>query len=260
VKIFCINLPRSRDRRDFQRKQAANHGLEINFLEAIDYKNLSESDLQRAAQCWTRPIVGKDVGCFRSHKAAWQKISSSSGLCMVIEDDIVFSHSIASAVGLIEAQHSDPFAVYDLEYAPRKHLLGKEQVWRVNGITARELYVNKCGAGCYVLSPLAAKRLLAEVDEYAMVDSWLWTRPWINKIQIEPCPAAQIRDLTNNPQFEAATSGPAPVEYSQYNWFDKKRIRLRLTMDQAKSAIKGLMAGEKRDLIVDRSDFEISES
>lgn len=260
MQIFCINLPRSQDRRDFQRQQAALHGLDICFLEAIDYKHLSESELKRAAQFWTRPIEGKDIGCFHSHRSAWERVSSSSGLCMVVEDDVVFSNLIKQAIDLVEIQHSDPFAVYDLEYAPRQHLLGKEPLWSFDGLTARELFINKCGAGCYVLSPLAAKRLLAEVSEYAMVDSWPWTRPWITKIQIEPCPAAQVRDLFDRPEFEAYTSGSDPKWYSPSSWIRKKQIRLRLTMDQAKSAIKGLMAGEKRDLIVDRSDFEISES
>lgn len=249
MKIYCINLARSADRRAFQLAQAQRLGLDIEFIDAVDFKGLSESTLHEAAQHWTRPIVGKDVGCFHSHQKAWQQVAKGKEPAMILEDDIVFSNVLPEVLQALSGQHFPQNRVYDLEYAPRKHVLAKKPIWKAGSVMATRMFINKVGAGCYVISPWVAQNLLNNVATYAMVDSWLWTRPWIEQVQIEPCASAQSRDLeVSAKNIQLSTAGPQPKEYAPISWFRAKQIRLALTFDQLGSFILALMFGKQRML------------
>ena len=67
MKIYIISLDNYQDRQKFQLKQALKFDLDIEIISAIDAKVLTESDLQEAANLWSRPINAKDVACFLSH-------------------------------------------------------------------------------------------------------------------------------------------------------------------------------------------------
>ena len=232
------------------------YGLTLEFIEAIDYKDLSVEQLETAAKHWTRPIVGKDVGCFMSHRRAWSVVAESSEPCVIIEDDIVFSEQIGSALKAIERHSFSADQIYDLEFAPRKHLISRFAAWEDSFFVARRLYINKTGAGCYVLTPQVATRLLKEVKPYVMVDSWLWTRPWLQVFQVEPCPAAQSRDLGAFYDFEPATSQGEVLFYAPGRFFKRKKIRLSLTLDQLKNFVVGLMFGVNRALKLDLAQYQ----
>lgn len=255
MEILCINLKRSTDRRRFQERQAEAFGLNLRFIDATDYRDLPPDQLTNAARYWTRPIVGKDVGCFESHRRAWEVVARMTNPCMVIEDDVVFTKKIATVLREIENQHFANNLVYDLEFEPRKHLIAKKAQWKKNGFYASQLFINKTGAGCYVLTPHVADRLLSEVRPYAMVDSWLWTRPWLQVLQIEPCPAAQSRDLEGAYEFGTATTQTKEIYLPPGNLLSRKLLRLSLTKDQLVSFCRGLVFGENRYLRVDRQDF-----
>ena len=256
MRILCINLKRSKDRYQFQEQQARKYGLVLEFIEAIDYKDLSVEQLETAAKHWTRPIVGKDVGCFMSHRRAWSVVEASSEPCVIVEDDIVFSDQICHALKAIESHSFSADQIYDLEFAPRKHLISRFAVWEDPPVLARRMFINKTGAGCYVLTPQVATRLLKEVKPYVMVDSWLWTRPWLQVIQVEPCPAAQSRDLSAFYDFESATSQGDILSYAPGTFFRRKKIRLSLTLDQLKKFVIGLMFGVNRALKLDLEQYQ----
>lgn len=263
MKIYCINLKRSTDRKTFQLEQARSLGLEIEFVDAVDFMSLAEDELIEAAQCWTRPIVGKDVGCFHSHRNAWRLVAEGTEPAIIMEDDVVFSDDLPSVIEALQAENFPDYRVYDLEFASRPHVLEKKAEWVRFGITATRIFVNKVGAGCYVITPKAAKRLLEEVGKYVMVDSWLWTRPWIEQVQIEPCPASQARDVRSHPSqsfgFELSTgiaqASTQPAIFHQKSWWRKKLIRLGLTFDQAGSYLKSVFRGERRMLKVQAESF-----
>ena len=63
MKIFIISLKGYQERRDFQISQAKKHNLEIEFIDAINGSQLTENDLQQAANKWTRNI-------FRTHRVS----------------------------------------------------------------------------------------------------------------------------------------------------------------------------------------------
>lgn len=256
MEILCINLKRSADRRQFQERQAEVLGLNLRFLDATDYRDLSVSELANAARHWTRPIVGKDVGCFQSHRRAWEVVARMHAPCVILEDDIVFTKNIVAILREIETKEFPDNRVYDLEFEPRKHLIAKRAMWQKNGFYASQLFINKTGAGCYVLTPYVARRLLSEVGVYAMVDSWLWTRPWLQMMQIEPCPAAQSRDLEQKYAFETATTQAKEAYLSTGSLLSRKLLRASLTADQLFNFCRGVIVGENRRLNFNREDFQ----
>ena len=74
MKTFIISLHSHSERRIFQQQQASSKGLDYEFIEAIDAAELSINILQNAANNWSRPIVAEDVGCFLSHRKAWEAV------------------------------------------------------------------------------------------------------------------------------------------------------------------------------------------
>ncbi|WP_445781366.1 glycosyltransferase family 25 protein [Shewanella sp.] len=255
MEILCINLRRSADRRQFQERQAEVLGLNLRFLDATGYRNLSVSELANAARHWTRSIVGKDVGCFQSHRRAWEVVARMHSPCVILEDDIVFTKNIAAILRELETVQFPDNRVYDLEFEPRKHLIAKRAIWKGNGFYASQLFINKTGAGCYVLTPYVARRLLSEVGVYAMVDSWLWTGPWLQMVQIEPCPAAQSRDLQQNYAFDTATTQANDTYLLTGTLLSRKLLRASPTADQLFNFCWGVIVGENRRLKLNRGDF-----
>lgn len=256
MKIYCINLNRSVKRREFQINQAKRLNLDITFVDAIDYRNLPEKELLEAANCWTRPINGKDVGCFQSHKICWEIIAQRNEPAMIIEDDIIFSSDIRKTLHIIAESRFPKNRVYDLEYIPARHTLAENPTWCVQDITATKVYINKAGAACYILTPYVAKRLLNLAGSYVMVDGWMWTRPWLEQLQIEPCPAIQSIYMEGPVEVSIAKSGDSLENYKQASHFKRKYLRLKIIIDQLKGGVlKGLILGKKRYLRVMLNSF-----
>jgi GR25 family glycosyltransferase involved in LPS biosynthesis len=256
MKIYCINLKRAKERRDFQIGQAKRLNLDITFVDAVDYHDISKEELSQAADCWTRPIAGKDVGCFLSHKSCWEIISENTEPSMIIEDDIVFSTDIKKSLDAIAAVPFPKNRVYDLEYSPSRHTLEVNPDWDIKAHTATRIYINKAGAGCYILTPYVAAQLLGSIGSFAMVDSWLWTRPWIEQIQIEPCPAMQSLYFETHGDTSIPKSNEMHEIYDQTRYLKKKYLRLKLTIDQLKGGVlRGLIWGKKRNLKISLKSF-----
>ena len=256
MKIYCINLKRSVERRKFQLTQAKRLNLDITFVDAIDYRDIPEKELLESANCWTRPINGKDVGCFQSHKTCWEIIAQCNEPAMIIEDDIIFSSDIKKTLQIISGIHFPEHRVYDLEYVPTRHTLAENPTWYVQDLTATKVYINKVGAGCYILTPYVAKRLLNLAGSYVMVDSWMWTRPWLEQLQIEPCPAMQSIYMEESIEVSIAKSGDSHKNYKQASYLKRKYLRLKIIIDQLKGGVlKGLILGNKRHLKIMLNSF-----
>ena len=256
MKIYCINLKRSVERRKFQLSQAKRLNLDITFVDAIDYRDIPEKELLAAANCWTRPINGKDVGCFQSHKTCWKIIAQCNEPAMIIEDDIIFSLDIKKTLNAIAGTPFPKYRVYDLEYVPSRHTLAAEPSWYAQDLKATKIYINKVGAGCYILTPYVAERLLNLAGSYVMVDSWLWTRPWLEQLQIEPCPAIQSIYMAESSHVPIHKSGESDENYKQASYLKRKYLRLKIIIDQLKGGVlRGLILGKKRSLKISLKSF-----
>lgn len=257
MKIYVINVPVATERRAMQEAQAARFGLDMHFISAIDAEGLSDAFCQRAANNWTRSVSKKDIACFLSHRHVWSLAAQEDGPVMIIEDDVVFSPAIPGVLAHIAARRDAYNVIYDLEFAPGAHGLSKTQTWSAArpDITARQIYKNKIGLGAYVLSARAAQRLHDEEPLYAMADAYVWTRPWSKPLQIEPAPAVQMINLEDWTNLESGHAHNRDIRFENTSYLRRKRIRLRITLDEARRLLSGLRDIDKRPLGFDRDAF-----
>jgi glycosyl transferase, family 25 len=92
---YCINLKSSPDRRTFMQQQFDALQLNVNWINAINGRQLPSDQLEALCDRKKQLIhSGKrlsagEIGCALSHQIAYQKLlDSSEHACMILEDDI----------------------------------------------------------------------------------------------------------------------------------------------------------------------------
>lgn len=101
IKTYVINLKEVADRRENIRKEFKpfKDSFDIEFIEAVDGRRLSESQLREifnqdlSFEIYGRFLNGGEIGCSLSHKKCIkQMINSGDRVAMIIEDDLKFQN------------------------------------------------------------------------------------------------------------------------------------------------------------------------
>ena len=101
MKIYVINLKRAADRRAHMEKKLQALGLEAEFFEAYDGRNLTDDEplfdkelsLERNGQALTKG----ELGCSMSHRALYERIVKDNiDRALILEDDITLDPRIVS--------------------------------------------------------------------------------------------------------------------------------------------------------------------
>ncbi|MCG7522001.1 glycosyltransferase family 25 protein [Ruegeria sp. Ofav3-42] len=258
MKIMVINPPNNRSRREFQLRQADRLGLELEFVNGVSVGDLPSRVLQNAANDWTRLIRAQDVACTFSHWSVWEKVANLDQKVCILEDDVLISNSFKPVLSYIRSRPDEWNCVYDLEYAQKKHTLGKTPIWQNAelSVEAHRIYKNKRGAAAYVLGPAAAQRLLDEAKHYHMMEGFLWTRKWMTQMQIEPCPVVQLDVLDPTATFGENNVNPAnTMVFKNSSWVKAKLKRLSISIGETPQVLSGATIGERRPLRMNPSEF-----
>lgn len=159
--LLVINLDRSPERLASFMARAAQVGISVERLAAIDAKTMDEAGLNeiKVAQSIFDPLSRGEIACFLSHRAAWRRLVDSGVDRMAIfEDDAV----LAADIGVLLDQLSGPgWDIVRLETTRARTALGPPEP--VPG-TAYELCRHLSwhgGTAGYVITRAAAIRLLA---------------------------------------------------------------------------------------------------
>lgn len=105
MKVFIINLERSKDRKEYMQKQisilfeknpALKEKLEFIFFKAVDAKNKEHLEFQRHFPCWASWVFGRELSdgekaVYASHFKLWQECIRFNEAIMILEDDVEFS-------------------------------------------------------------------------------------------------------------------------------------------------------------------------
>ena len=257
MKIFIINIEEYSERRNFQKAQAEAMELEYEFVAGVDAMKLPEQVLQDAANNWSRPIPAKDVGCFLSHRKAWEAVRDHGERAIVIEDDVVFTKEFKSVISSLFSLQHEKDAIYDLEFVPRNHLMAKSASKLLDGTGASitKIYQNKTGLGCYSICPSSASRLLKETNGFVLVDLFVWTRNWVRQFQVEPAPAIQMMFLDNVASHDNAKKSSLNKLYRNQSKLTAKLISLKKLMTAARQQLVGRIFGVSRYIKCDLSKF-----
>jgi glycosyl transferase family 25 len=255
VKILIISRKAEKKRRQFQSRQMQRLGLEFEFLDAFEASDLSVEDCQAAANTWPSPTLREDIACFTSHRLAWKVIIERNEWTLILEDDAVLSSRFADAIRSIEARRDDWDCVYDLEFAPRPHILAKSAAWTDGMHRATRVFQNRVGSAGYVIGPRAAGKMLEDTKSYALLDAYFWHRGWLKAYQIEPTPVVQMQFLEGIPDNSAFVRKSIDREYLPQSELRRKLMRLRLEGIKARNLVRGWLGGETRPLQIDRASF-----
>ncbi|MFL2660080.1 MAG: glycosyltransferase family 25 protein [Alphaproteobacteria bacterium] len=180
VKIYIINLSRSKHRRKHMQKQLLQTNIPYVFVDAVDGKNKQLNDFKNYNQN-TINITGKhlkttEVGAFLSHtKAILQAQKDKVDWAIILEDDVIISKHFNDILEHIKNKDADCIRLYvrNLCLAEYKTKISK-----------RKSYKNWGGALGYTINQHGINKFIKTSDEFYMkIDNFLFGY-WIHKLNI----------------------------------------------------------------------------
>jgi glycosyl transferase family 25 len=160
MRIFVINLPQGRERRENIQREFARFELEPEFFPGVDGRELSPDRLRELIyRPEVNPLTPGEIGCALSHRAIYKKMRDEDiPFAFILEDDSVFRLDPRPLLAGIAARPPGRAEVYLLTH--RNNLYVKSgRAEEIAGVRMFQ-FLNGCGAYGYVLSRAAAKNLL----------------------------------------------------------------------------------------------------
>jgi len=152
-----------------------------NYLEGIDFEFVysdSYADLQKLEAEYEsyshgfrqKAIMAGEIGCFKTHSQAWEKIVNLKCSAVVIEDNIEF---IGDASRLLDSDVKNYIRQCGLvNFTNFSYILDPEKPFKVSDVKEKKPFPTVC----YGITPLRARDLLGGMKKtaYALpIDKWL---------------------------------------------------------------------------------------
>jgi len=212
MKAYCINLDRRPDRLEHMTQQFVAQGLSFERVSAVDANTAEVA--AAALQCGVG-VTGLKMGagayaCFQSHRKVWRRLlETGDSHAMVFEDDVVLADGIDAYLdlGWVPAEAD----LIRLETFLTRFHRDRGPGIEVAGRHIHRLRSRHVGAGSYVISARAARRLLATTEQIDdPIDELLFNEvsPLFRELvvyQMIPAPAVQGDRLS--PGKQKANSG-----------------------------------------------------
>jgi len=257
MQIFVINLTRSTDRLEFQRRQLGALGLSYERVEAISADEASPMRPEVYWESWERPLMATERACLMSHVAVWERIARSEEPTLVLEDDAVLSRRLPALLRVLEGMTGMDHV--SLEVRGRKKLVGRNPRDVAPGLHLLRLYQDRTGAAAYVLWPDGARKLLSRASRgAALADALICSAHELSSWQVEPAQACQL-DMCGHyglgtPMETRSTISPAiPERPAKSAGHNRRRIASQLRMGFRQLAFAAITA--RREIALDPSDY-----
>ena len=163
--IYVLNLPRATKRLKLISKILSALELEFKVVSGVDGKELSEGTNEiQFSKILHKKLSPAEVGCYLSHKKAWQMISEGDKeFGVVLEDDAVFGERLKNF--LIELEKSDftfdVLHVEDVGKRDSRFITTKDSERIFNEVSVYRLLSPAIFAGALVISKEGARKLLS---------------------------------------------------------------------------------------------------
>ena len=186
ILTYIINLKTSNARRTYMEDIMSPYAhLEVHFIEAIDGRTFSESDLKRLFdydQCMLhqgRNLNKGEIGCVLSHRKAMQHLlNSSSEYALILEDDVTIIRDLSA----LQEYNIDCILSND---RPTILLLSGD-FWYFKKSDVVTCY-DAIGAYAYLINRSAAKLILATGKPFTVADDWfVFKRMGLNIKAVKP--------------------------------------------------------------------------
>lgn len=172
LKIYFINLDRSKDRLEQMIKQCSN--LRCIRIEAIDGKNFEENyEDELEYKVKNKKLRKNDIACFLSHvKCLKEIIDNNITYGIVLEDDVILPNNFMERLKEIKDELPEN---YDILYLGGTRICGEK--YTKNLLKQKQINKN-CNAGAfsYIISTKCAKKIIKRINEdgiYKMYDHQL---------------------------------------------------------------------------------------
>ena len=197
MNIFVINLSGDVERRQFQKQQLSELGLDYKILNAISTDDINKETYKKHYFDWQRPLLNTEVACYFSHRSAWQKIINKNMPALILEDDALLSKCVPELLNSFTNKKNVDFI--SLEVAGRKKFISKIGENIVCNSKLYRLYQDRNGAAGYILWPSGAKKLLQHELEngIALADAQIASCNTLLSYQIEPAAILQLCQCNN---------------------------------------------------------------
>lgn len=211
VQILVISLERSLDRRKQVEQEMQKISLPWSFLDAVDGSRLSEVPPEYKPKKVKRlqgyELTPNEIGCYLSHKKAWQRCVDSGIPTLVLEDDFVLSSNFENMLMTIlsEMVHYGFIRLQGLYEVPCQEILN------ISGVSLVKNRGDAVGATAYLLRPEIARELIKHSAYiYEPVDHFLehYQKHGLEFLAIRPYPV----DITRAKSTIADRSERAPVK------------------------------------------------
>lgn len=255
IDVYVINLDRAPDRMGRMDDALRYFELAYERIAAVDGQALSEAERQDAVDLspgTVSPNAGQ-IGCFLSHKHAWEKIAEGAAeYGLILEDDVVFAKNFADVLNDAQLLAGHPDMVR-LEGWPEKAWIGPRSQRLGGGYRRYLLNWDTCGTCAYIISKTCATFLLEAAPRYTRaVDLMLFDQvsPLYDKIDawaLVPAPCYQYLHLHGESDvayLDSSITGPLKARAATV----KSALPVRLWREAVRSLqrLKLLLQGKRR--------------
>jgi glycosyl transferase family 25 len=182
-RIYVLNLPDATDRLEYIDRQLRNLKLPYKTVSGIKGTQLSPSEITRAydrkanASCFRRPLSIGEIGCYLSHRQAWQNIITEElPWALILEDDIEIAETLPDLLAALPK-----FMPFDLVKLSDNRKSPKVAVHKLNDHFQWVSYsrIPNCANG-YILSNDGAQKMLSRKQFFRPVDIDMQFYPELN--------------------------------------------------------------------------------
>lgn len=188
MKIFVLNLERAKDRRAFMEKQSRQKGFAFDFVNGIDYRNMSASDFNSFCVSGTADQTSMVKGvraASLSHLKMYEAfLATDDEFGVFLEDDVVLESFLPQVLNCLKLEdlRDSPILLRYYCHKPSPLALSSVDALEVpflgkdgkNMALLKPLNINHCAsAAAYVLHRNVAKRMVDRLYPVEHVpDQW----------------------------------------------------------------------------------------
>ena len=185
--IYIINLEKSTDRKAYMQAQFDQLFLDnteqaIHFFKAINGKENPNHPLfqryneKKRLNVKGYPLTRNQLGCYASHYSMWEKCIELDSPIIVLEDDAKFKDNFLDVLDFINSEKN----TFEFFWLQPDRLKNKRKL--VADFGHFSVYQGFIGATGYYLTPKAAKKFLAQSQEWYLTVDVTMDRFFENKV------------------------------------------------------------------------------
>jgi len=233
---LLINMPNAVERRAFQERQLMALAIPFRLFPATTVADVPGPEMERLRASWARPLRPAEVACTLSHRRAWAEVVASGRPRLILEDDVILSHSVGILLRALLPRSDLDYVTLET-YALPKLLSAHSEPVAGTPFRLSRLYRDRGGAAAYLLWPKAAARLLAATERQTpLADAAIDLAAGFRHHQIEPAAAVQAMFLgMAEPAFQGISpshisASPVPDYSGPLAWLRHKGRRLAISL------------------------------